>query len=161
MTSPHAYPLRDVICPRNLGIAAMLFRCHGDGWRHRTTSTHRDVTCCRNLATVTSPYIHRNQRRYHVKMIPSKTVSRLFIDTSYPDCQITGVCCESVKYYVWSWEAEEFEMILFQLHCWKYLDLRLSTSEELCVISNKDIIGLAPFCFSGPDILLELWNYSL
>jgi hypothetical protein len=48
-------------------IAAMLFRYNGYGWRQRTTYTFRDVTCSRNFAPVTSPYIHRNQRRYHVK----------------------------------------------------------------------------------------------
>jgi hypothetical protein len=51
------------------GIAAMLFRYYGDGWRQRTTIALRDVTCSRNFAPVTSPYIHRNQRRYHVKKV--------------------------------------------------------------------------------------------
>jgi hypothetical protein len=50
-------------------IAAMLFRYYGYGWRQHTTYTFRDVTCSRNFAPVTSPYIHRNQRRYHVKTL--------------------------------------------------------------------------------------------
>jgi hypothetical protein len=40
------------------GIAAMLFRYHGYGWRQRTILVLRDVTCSRDFAPVTSPYIH-------------------------------------------------------------------------------------------------------
>jgi hypothetical protein len=91
------------------------------------------------------------------------TVSRLFIETSCLYYQHTGVCCESIKYYIWSWEAEEckysliFEIILFQLHCWKYLDRRPSTCEELCVITKIEV-DLHP---SASQVQIHYWNYSL
>jgi hypothetical protein len=50
------------------GIAVMLFRYHGYGWRQRTTLALRDVKCSRDFAPVTSPYIH-------IKSKP-KTLSR-------------------------------------------------------------------------------------
>jgi hypothetical protein len=50
------------------GIAAMLFRYHGYGWRQRTTLALRDVICSRDFASVTSPY-------NHIKSKP-KTLSR-------------------------------------------------------------------------------------